>query len=171
MAAQDPTRQISKAGMPTILPAAPGMREELGKWTNGNYQVAEGQVLKAFGWKKPKGVSQATQGHIYLQARENAALRRIMFNTMAWNRGQFSTVFVEGRFDILTTDQLRALAVNFMANATHLIEDPSHLRVFRIHEVSPEIVPVVEVVTHNVVNSAGEQVAVAAPRRRRGMQL
>lgn len=166
--ARQGTHGIAMAGFPEVLRAAPGYKDDLGKWTRGTYEVPEGVVLKVFA---SRSGSRRSMANLYIQMREGAALRRLIIPTTQWAQGQFQEVTVEGRFDTLTLAEATALGVKTPPQYAHFFARTNVDQAMDIRELAPErqarVARTVEVVT----NSAGEAVQVPQNRRRRQVQL
>lgn len=171
VAGRDQHCPVGLVGYPQVLPAAPGYRDELGKWTTGNYELPEGMVLKVFGYKKMAANSHPTSASQLIRMREGGPLQRIKMPTVGWVNAQYQTVEVTGRFDLLTVEEAAVLGVRVPPQYLPGFHPTSTERVFRYEEVEAERATKVQTETKNVVNTQGEEVAVRTQQRRRNMDL
>lgn len=163
----DPSVRL--VGYPELISAAPGYREDMGKWTRGTYDISENMVLKLFANRTVNG--RRAMANQYLLMREGAALRRISINTTQWERGQFQSVTVEGRFDLITLREATALGVRTPPEYAHYFARTNVDQVMEIIELSPERQPRRRDEQRTVVNSAGEPVQVQVIRRPRNLRI
>lgn len=171
MAAREGKNGISAHGQRTVIPAVQGGVKELGEWTNASYNVPERMVLKIFGQKKTQEVSRPTMASMFVQVRDSAPLNRVLFRTLGWSRAAFQSVMIEGRFDIISADEARALGVYIPAQYAHYAQEDYIRRLFTVEQVAPETHTRVEVAPRVVENSLGQEVEIVTTRRRRGISL
>jgi hypothetical protein len=162
---------IRQTGSPQTVPAAPGMRPEMGRWTTCNYDVPEGTLLKLFAVRSGGFGSMRVQGSLFLMVREHAAFRRVQTILTGHPKAAYSRVNIEGRFDLLTVDQAVALGAVVPNHFRTSFEEGMVRRAFEIIEIDREVAapPInhVEVVE----NSQGEAVEVVRRRRGRALDL
>jgi hypothetical protein len=162
---------VTGVGFQRPIPAAVGMREELGKWTHGTYDVDEGIVLKAFCMKKTANVSSASQFNQLIRVRARAAHRRLSFPTLGWSRGAFASVSIEGRFDLLTLDEARRIGVTIPMALSGYYSGGMRPTMFEEFVLEPQIEALPTVQEAIVRNSEGREVVVPVTRRRRALDL
>lgn len=174
MAAKDGNAIIRRHGGINKVPAAPGYKEELGKWSTCQYDVPEGLVIKLYGMRKlPEMVSgRHMTASMFLQSREEAALIRVTALLTGDGRaGQSEISMFEGRADLITLQDARDLGVSIQAHHASQFEDYNQDTLFRIEMLS-EMISARPTVQANVVqNTQGESVRVVTPRRTRAIQV
>lgn len=171
VAAREGKHGVSAQGQRTVIPAVHGGIKELGEWTNASYNVPERMVLKIFGQKKTQEVSRPTMASMFVQVRETGPLNRVLFRTLGWARAAFQSVLVEGRFDIISADEARALGVGIPAQYAHYATDEYVRRLFTVEQIAAETHARAEVAPRVIENSQGQEVEIATTRRRRGISL
>lgn len=164
--------RITSVGAPVTSPAGAGLKPEIvGKWTSSVYEVPDDVLLKYMVYRStPQGARTAS---IPLRTRSEAALRRIAIQTIPNPRATASHLYVEGRFDILSVEDMVALGYRPPAHylPTFRREVWGRLPFISVGEISPEIHAAVRVVTKTVRNSEGETVAIPEARRGRALDL
>lgn len=162
---------IRQVGSPQSVPAAPGMRPEMGKWTTCNYNIPEGTLLKLFASRSGGFGSMRIQASLFLLARDHAAFRRVSTILTGHPKATFSRVQVEGRFDIITVDEAIRLGANVPAHFRGTFDESMTRRAFEIVEVDREIAAAPVQHVEVVENSQGEEVEVVRRRRGRALDL
>ncbi len=162
---------IEKVGNMEATPAAPGYRDEFGKWYRCTYEVPEGTVLKLFAMRK---VAEQTAGRhqtaaLLLHVRENAPMYRIGVRLTGNPRASFSNVYTEGRFDVLTLDEAESLGVRVLPSRRRQFQHVETL--ITLEEMSPahEAAPVVQETTVTLPGEA--PVVIRKVRRPRALDL
>lgn len=131
---------IERQGRPNRTPAASGYREDLGSWTVGQYHVQENTLIKVHANRSVRG--RRSSANVFLQVRERAALRRVTVQLSGDHRADRSAVHaVEGRFDVLTVAQVRALQARAPEQALHFAQPAYTGPMFTITELAPEVSP------------------------------
>lgn len=162
---------VRQIGFPQTIPAAPGMRPEMGQWTQGNYEVPEGMVLKAFAHRSGGFGTMRVQASMFLRMREQAAYRRIGTILTGNPKASYTRVWIEGRFDILTLAQAREHGINVPTHFSHSFDTTMTSRAFDIIEVESEVAAAPQQQVAMVVNAQGEEVQVRTVRRNRALEL
>jgi len=152
------------------IPAMTNYPETLGKWTNARYDVPEGVVLKIFAHRKGRMVPTDTAA-IYIQLRSGAALRRLSCDTLRHAKGARDAVHYEGRFDVLTLQQMAQLGISLNPQMMGLLDPRKQAAMFRETVLDRETAGRVSVRTRQVKNSEGKTVAVSRPTTARAVRL
>ncbi len=165
---------VSRSGQLTKVPAAPGYRDEMGKWSTAQYDVPEGMYVKL--WAQRKLEAQVAGRHLIaammVQIRSDAALSRVVVQLTGGERATFQEgVCLEGRFDVV--DLTTAVHAGYQVQRTHMqqFSDFNIAAMFQVVELARPVSlrPVIE---ENVVtNSQGQQVRVRTRHRRRAIQV
>lgn len=170
VAAKDASSTKIMAGnFPVFLPAAPGYKEALGKWAQSRYEVEDRVVLKLFGMINRGGGRQIASQ--YIQVRTGGPLIRISMPTVGWDKAQYQSVNILGRFDLLSLREATDLGVQTPTNYAvfHL---PHHIeRVFRFEVIESENKARSSTVTEALVNEEGETVVVTTVKKRRALEI
>jgi hypothetical protein len=154
------------------VPAATGMVAEVGKWTTTTYEMPEGRLLKLFMMRNtPDFGTMRVGANLLLRVRSGAALRRVGAILVGHPRATYTRAWTEGRFDILSVAQARALGAAIPRHFEPSYDQTMVSRGYEIVEIEPEHeappVPHAQVVT----SSRGEEVVVTSVRRRRALEL
>lgn len=162
MAARDGAHGIVESGRAQTIPAAPGKKLTLGKWTTGRYDVPDQLVLKIFGQRK---ISAMTNGRyaradILLRMRPGAAMIRIRGRLSGDPRAEASDVVVfEGRADIITVPQ--AVAAGVVLPALFESFKPHNVQtLFVVEELEPETEQLPTIQKREIKNTKGEAVEI-----------
>lgn len=168
IAARDPANNISYAQQGTAALARPGMRAELGQWTNSTFDVPEGEVFKLFAQRSSGPVRQA---NMFLQTRGEAALQRVVVRLSTHPQAAYSAVHIQGRFDLLSWEQARDMGIVVLPQFRPHFEPSVASRMFEVQVVEQAIRarPVVE--NRVVETTSGEEVIVPTRRRGRALKL
>lgn len=162
--------RIRLHGQSQKLPAAPGCRRELGEWTSATFDVPEGVVFKVYAQRNSAG-GHREQALVYIQMRENAAHRRLLVRTTGWDRGQYASVPIEGRFDILDASDRRRLGIG-IAPAFERFAEPSVVTTLVVEETLGQAISGRPVVEETVIeNAEGQAVRISTERNRRDLDL
>lgn len=156
------------------FPAMNGAPETLGTWTQAQYNIPEGVVLKVFGSKRISTQGQALPTRtacIYVQVRSGAPLTSIGFNLIEHDRSPVSRAEMQGRFDILTMAELAQLGVTMRADIMGQISDVAVNRIFNLSILERQTQARHEVKTSTLKNSEGETVAIQRSVVRRAVKL
>jgi hypothetical protein len=166
-----PRSGVASVASPGHFMAAPGYREEYGRWTGNTYQMEEGVIFKLFAQIKRSSVSRPMSVNQLCRVRERAALRRVTFRTLGWEKGAFSEVSAEGRFDLINLDEARrsGVVIQPVFERTFLEMQPNGL--LRETIISAEIEPAPAVQDAVVVNTAGKEITVPVVHRRRYIDI
>ena len=170
-AAKDGLHNIARVGSAEVTPAAPGYRDEFGKWFRCTYEVPEDTVLMLFAMRK---VSEQTAGRhqtvaVHLRMRENAPMYRVGVRLTGDRRASFSNVYTEGRFDVLTVEAATSLGVRIAPARRRQFEHIETL--ITTEEMSPEVAAA-PVVQETTVTLPGEApVVIRRTRRPRALDL
>jgi hypothetical protein len=154
--------------------AMPGYPEGLGRWCQSNYDVPEGVVLKVFGTKTQKFQNQRlspVRGAIYIQLRSGAAFQRLAFQTMQDPKGSLREAMIEGRFDILTPQEIGQLGISMDMTTMELLNQTKVDRLFHVSVLDKATQSKTLVKSKQVVNSDGKTVTVAKTSQRRAVNL
>lgn len=173
-AARDNWQNVSRSGQLTKLPAAPGYRDEMGKWFTAQYDVPEGMYVKL--WAQRKLEAQVAGRHLIaammVQIRSDAALSRVVVSLTGGGRATFQeAVCLEGRFDVV--DLTTAVHAGYQVQRTHMqqFNDFNIEAMFRVVELARPIALRPEVEENVLTNSQGQQVRVRTRHRRRAIQV
>ena len=91
--------------------AVVGTRAEIGgRWQEVRLTVAEGELFKLYARRKQRWNSVMQQACVFIKPRFDAALRTVQMRTLQMADSRVQTVYVQGRFDILTPSE--AIAEN-----------------------------------------------------------
>ncbi|AHC30468.1 hypothetical protein CC53_gp051 [Rhizobium phage vB_RleS_L338C] len=151
-----------------------GAPETLGKWTQANYDVPEGVVLKLFGTRRTSIQGQnigSASAVIYVQARSNAALTSIDFSLIPNDRSPITRAELQGRFDILTGAELAQLGVSMNQQTLMSMSERNVSRVFALRTLERQLQAKQTVRTTTVNNSDGEAVVIQKQVARRAVKL
>lgn len=162
---------VRLAGSPEHYPAAPGMRDETGRWTRANYEVPEGLVLKVFMQRNGHFGSMRVMASQLLRMRNNAAYRKVGTILTGNPHAQFSRVWIEGRFDLLSVADAEQYGVLIPPHFRTGFQPVMQRRGFEYVVTDPELAPVPVKLTVAVHNSAGERVEIPTVRRNRALDL
>ncbi len=170
VAARDDSNPSVLAGsFPELLPAAPGYKDSLGKWTSTRYQLEEGIIVKLFGLVSRDG--ERIMASQYLQSRGTGALMRISMNTVGWSQAQFQSVSISGRFDLLSLKEATDIGVLTPPNyAVFHLPDYAG-RVFKTEILEEESASRPTTITETFTNAEGKTYEVTRTRKRRALGL
>lgn len=172
VAAKNGKGNVRTIGAGGRVGASRTIRQEIaGTWSNTNYDVPEGRVLKLFGTRSGGWGSVRVQANLLLRLRATAPLYRVGAILTGHPSATYNRAVTEGRFDILGLDEALALGVPIPTTFRHSFEDVMTRRMFEIVQVERESAAAPQVVTTVVENSQGEQVAVTVRRRGRALDL
>jgi len=165
---------VSNHGSRNTVPAAPGYRQEFGKWTTAQYDVPEGLILKLFGMRKLQEMvnGRHTTASMLVATRAEAALIRVEGNLTADHRATTSRVVLfEGRADVLEINEGVRRGVITNDRDVQQFASFNQDALFTVTLLQDELAaaPVQQVTT--VENTQGERVQVTTIRRRRAIQL
>lgn len=170
LAAKEGICTISRHGNLNIIPAAPGMRESIGKWTGAAYNIPDGFVLKIFGSRNLQaglGRSYVT-ANLYLQIRENGPLigiaGRLSGNEKA---GQSEILVFSGKADILTDKEIKDLGLEM----SKPYNQNNIEALFHIETLSPAIGEKPQIVEHEIKNTSGQKSTIKSIVRKRAIQI
>ncbi|QIG76106.1 hypothetical protein EVC24_085 [Rhizobium phage RHph_I4] len=175
--------QLAKGANPDVPCTASNVRrfsamngapETIGRWTQANYDVPEGVVLKLFGSRRNSIQGQSLQNHtavIYLQVRSNAALTSINFSLLTHDRSPITRAELQGRFDILTGAELAQLGVGLHPQTLMSMADHKVQRLFTLSTLERQLQAKQSVRTTTIQNSEGETVAIQKAVTRRAVKL
>lgn len=161
---------ISATGVQT-LPAAPGLRDETGRWTQGNYTIPEGTLLKIFGQRSGAFGQMRVSASMFIQLREDAAFQSVATRLSGHQKAAFTTAPVQGRFDILTVEQARALGAEVPPVFEGQFNELLVSRVFQLTVMEGERATAPVTTAKTISNSHGEEVVVQTTRKARALDL
>jgi hypothetical protein len=154
----------------TILsPARVNVLAEIGGTiTNGQYAIAEGEVLKLFAQKKSAGWNGVMRtAAVFIRMRSEAAFNRINITVPQAVPDSVSPLWTaSGRFDILTADEARGMGVSVLKSCEGHYTKAAFDSLFTLEVLAPQIAQVAKVVTKVV----GDKV-MPTMRKRRGFEL
>jgi hypothetical protein len=174
IACRDADASIQRHGGLNVVPAAPGYRTEMGKWSTAQYDAPEGLVIKLFGQRKLAEMvtGRHTNASVYLMIREEAALVRVVGRLTGDPRATGSEIVMfEGRADVLSLQDVADAGVLVHGQHAAQSEDYNVNTLFTVTELSPEISGRVTVAAQEIENTQGETRRVVTPRRRRAIQV
>lgn len=157
-----------------VFPAMNGAPNTLGLWTQANYEVPEGVVLKVFGSKRTSIQGQRLNNHtatIYIQVRSGAALSSIGFQLLPHDRSPITRAELQGRFDILTVAELAQLGVGLNPQVLASMSNAAVGRIFSLSTLERQTQARQVEKTTTIRNSDGETVAIKRAVTRRAVKL
>lgn len=168
----------SVTGMQMIQPsrkheAAPGKIDDYGMWWVCTVAVPDTEIIKIVGTRKTgdHGTRQ-DRASMYIQARAKAARQKVIFELTGSPIMARSEVSLEGRFDVLTEEEVDAIDAKLINPYQRAELGASRVRrTFRLETIQPEIERRPEFNTRVVVNNQGRAVSVAVPKRRRRLKI
>lgn len=166
---------VTKASTGFFFSAVDGKRSDIvGFGTEQSYNIEDGEIVKLFVHTRNSYGARHKQGWVFIRARSTAAHRRLSIRLTTFPGVNMSHGIVEGRFDILTLDQVKAEGIaippHYLAGCQDAVvrkiigEDGDAI-------LSPEIAPVARVkkVVHEDEDGEKKEVFIQAkPRRRIG---
>lgn len=163
---------VRKIGLPNKYVPVPGLRPEMGQFTDTNYEVEDGTILKIFTTRSGGFGSMRVQGSIFIRCRSSGPLMRIGAILTGAERSLINRAWTEGRFDFVPVDEAERFGVPPVPMHFRGSFDESMVRrAFEIIEVEPELQPVQQPQVVVVENSKGEEVQVPRRGRRRALDL
>lgn len=173
-ACKQPSVGISTVGQTRRHEAAPGKIEEFGSWFQHTCDIRDGVILKVVGNRMVSSYGQRQDGRaaLYLEAREEAALRKIVFQTTHDDIMQFTQMTIQGRFDLLTPEMLETTTLPPLT--PYQRADLSEVRVNRVFTITvedPERSPRPIIHTRQVENADGAMVRIKVRKRQRRIEL
>jgi hypothetical protein len=164
VASRDPTIAITQVRSTTNL-AKPGFRPEIGEWTDASYEVPPGTVLKLFANKAGGFGAMNLTANVFVCTREDAALNRVKLALSSDQNAYYSSVYVQGKFDILSYDDARIMGAKVMPQFKRFAAPEMVRRLFEVEVLEPQTRARPTMTTETVV--VGTQ-TVNVPIRRRG---
>lgn len=122
LAEKDQHSGVKPMGAPDIIQA--GAKRTGTLWSKKRHFFENGVLLKLCISQSRPGSPIPSQSNIMLRAREGAALYRIAIDFPTDDHSRMSVGYIEGRFDILTVDEIKAYGVH--KNAQGASELPSY---------------------------------------------
>jgi hypothetical protein len=162
---------IRVQGAVVKLPAAPGLRDETGTFTQATYDLPEGTVVKVFGLRSGGFGEMRVMASQFIQMRQQAAFRRMSAVLITHERVAFNRAPIQGRFDLLSPGDARNLGVQVNPMYEGQFYEGLVSRMFEIAELEPEIAAPARITPETVTNSKGEEVVVARTRKGRALDL
>ena len=165
---------ITRVGQTRSHEAAPGKIEEFGRWFEQTADIRDGVILKVVGQRMVSAYGQRQDGRaaMYLEAREGAALRKIVFQTTHDDIMQFTQMTIQGRFDLLTPEMLEQTTLPPLSPYQRAdLSEVRVNRVFTLTEEEPERAPRPVIHTREVENADGVVVRVKVRKRQRRIEL
>ena len=170
LAAKGGIHSISKHGSLNIIPAAPGLKESMGKWTGAAYNIPDGFVLKIFGSRNLRaGLGRSfTVVNLYIQTRENGPLigiaGRLSGNEKA---GQSEILVFSGKADILTNKEIKDLGLEMSGP----YNQDNIEALFHIETLAPASGDKPQIVEQEIENTSGQKHIVKSIVRKRAIRL
>jgi hypothetical protein len=146
----------------------------LGEWTQANYEIPEGVVLKVFGMKKATMQGQSLGSYtanVFIQLRSGAALNRLSFNLLTHDRSPISAANIEGRFDILSPAEMAQLGIGMSPQLFQTLEQAKFERLFRVSVLDRPTVSRPNVKATTMKNADGQSVTVQKASSKRAVRL
>lgn len=162
---------VTTVGLPTSIPAAPGLSAELGRWTSATYELPENMLVKVFAHRSGGFGQMRVMASMILRMREQAALRRVSAILTQSPRASLTRANFEGRFDVLTLPEAMMLGVTVPPSFRQTFEHSFTSRAFEVQVLAREITPPEVMESRRVETASGETVEVASARRRRAIDL
>lgn len=160
---------VSKVGEGRRVPAVGGVPLDLGSWTSQSYIIPEGMIVRLTAKRTLRGIMNTAS--VLLRGRETGPIHQINVRLTQGPRTMFEMAQFEGRCDVLTFEQGVAAGAR-LEPSQRMLFDPSRLAGFiSIRQIAAEVAPVATVMRRRIINSEGDKVVVAAPQRRRMIQL
>lgn len=151
-----------------------GAPETLGRWTQANYEIPDGVVLKLFASKRASMQGQRLTQHmavIYVQARSQGAMNSIGFNLIPHERSPINRAEMQGRFDILSVRELAQMGVSLNPSTLVQMDDAHVNRLFSITTLERQLQSRPAVRTTTMRNSEGETIAIQKTVTKRAVKL
>ena len=163
VASREPGTAISSISK-TSASARLGFTDPGGMWTDATYDVPEGVVLKIFANRVGGFGTANLSANQFIRMREEAALTRVTVPLSPNPAARYASVFVQGRFDLLTYGEAQTLGAKVLPQFKRHSEPVMLRRVFQIATIEPQIRPRAVVETREV--RVGEAVVPVMIRRR-----
>lgn len=151
--------------------AAPGYRREMGEWKIKTYDIPAGAILKLFGQRTGSWTSMKVNASIYIRLRETAPLQRVSAILTGWENAALAEAPVEGRFDILTQQDLADEGININPWQARFLEPHLVRQMFRVTQLDQELAPKPTFETKEVETTEGETRKVRLRKRKRAIDL
>jgi hypothetical protein len=157
----------------TKLDAAPGKIDDYGAWYTFTAVVPDVTLIKVLGVRKVGGHGAPQhRAAVILQSREQAALQRVVIETTRLPFMTAETAAIQGRFDILTEEQLDTEFPDLLT--PYMRRDMISARVartFQFETVAAEIAPRPVLTGRATISPDGERVLVRTQRRVRSIEI
>jgi len=141
-----------------------------GFFTKSDYAIPEGMILKLFAMRKV-GTGLPHVGSVFLRARATAALRRYEVALTGFNRATLRNGYVEGRFDVLSLAQAKALGVRVNPLHEKQFNPVTARAMITPKDLSPEIAAAPVLDKRTIENAEGQAVEVTRVRSKRSLDL
>lgn len=153
---------IAEIGRSQKTMAAPGKIDDYGHWWEGNYKVSEGIILRVVGQRTTGGHGDATnRACIFVEARSTAALTKIWFRCTRKPEMGRDDAWVQGRFDILTEEEIDQRYPNLIPYFARRDLMERHVRsTFSIEKIAPATRAKARRETKRTKNIFGDEVVI-----------
>lgn len=164
---------VREHGRPVFESAVAGIRQEIGgRWIRNTYEIADEVVMKLYVTRKGGWNELAKSCMVYIQFRDNAALRKITVPLINRpGKSRFAVAELTGRFDILTARQVLAMGVKMNNSALALCSQTAMDATLSVTKLTDALASPVRVVERTTVSSSGEERVVRVRRRVRRLEL
>jgi hypothetical protein len=167
------TAVLRRIGLPKFEPSISGrLPAMVGECITQAFEVADGEVIKAFVTVRYGYGRLPLQGSAYLRVRAAAAHRRIRFQVTENLTASFTHAEIQGPLDILTLDELDSLGIKVLPAFRQFCSPEVVSRLITENLViQPELAPKIEVRKKEVATPDGGTVAVFERKRRRAVDI
>lgn len=161
----DVVRAISP--FPSVVPSVQGYPPEVGgKMVRMDYEVADGEVVKVFGQRRPGTGKLPVSANLFLRVRAGAALREITVKLLTDACVTEPYAKVRGRFDLLTLDEALELGCKVHPNFRRAFDPAAVAHIMEATVLAPE-----KAVAQTVVRADGTAAVVIVEKRRRRLNM
>lgn len=148
--------------------AGQGLTADCGRWSRSTYEVDEGLIVKiVMSLTNKEWGREARKAAIFIKCRDNAPYNIIRMNTTQWaDRSALQQVVTEGRFDIMTLEQVARAQIKLPPYLQENMNVRSRAGWITIDELEPSR-GVVQKHVEQAVIVEGEKVIINVKRRTR----
>ncbi len=152
------------------ISAGIGMPADMGFFTQTQYDIEQGVILKLFVMKRV-GTQPLRTASQFIRLREGAALNRIEIPLTGHTRASLQTCFIEGRFDFVSVAaaEKAGVSINPMHRRGFDVTQVRGLMNLRVLSGETQAAPVLA--ERSVVNSDGQSVQVVSRASKRMLDV
>jgi len=139
-AAKNSQGGVAKIGNRGSISAVTGHNNARGFWSDVDYSMPEGSIVKIFVSKRSGFGSPAQLGAIFIKMRKTAAYNKICIDSLRRPNSAIQEAVFSGRFDIISDpDRLCRLNVDLSNRDASLISMGASYQLFKVVQIEPEI--------------------------------